>query len=612
MAKTVRFKCPFCEKRFTREDLVVHVEEEHEDLIPEEFTPLRYVFNYVNKKPLEYHGKCTECGGPTPWDENKGRYNRQCTNPRCKESFIKKFESNMIRTNGVTRISSTIEGQEKMLANRKISGTYKFKNGKEKTYTGNYELKALQFMDTVMNIDPDDILAPGPAIEYECDGVKHFYISDFYYIPYNLIIEVKDGGNRPNKRDMPEYRKKQIAKEKQIIKNTRYNYLRLTDNDFSQLLSVFMDLKMQLVDETQKRVIHINEASNKFRLSNYRYENIKSKNDVDLFKKYSNEIFNENNNMSDKDIYNQIKKIYYKNIFIGYIGLVDYYSKVNNKHYLGIRSFMILPKYQRKGHGSSIINDIIEENKSKYDEIYCWVLKDNQNAINFYSKITTINPAETKKDCYYVSLYKNQGLYESINEAMNALMSGYIPGADCKDSVFIVNYMQNNVFSGEEIRGYCISDDYKLENIIARNKEGILEHAPSNFLDNARYDVYMIKDVKESVVKKLAENMHKFVDESFIYESVFGHSMYTYDQIMLEESAIPVLDFNRAMELIGESTKNVLLGKSVCESMIISGTNASEIYNNFGIMESCFAIDENNISDPLERRFLEGLYYKEE
>ena len=260
--RTVTYKCPYCTRRFTREDLVLHVQDEHEDMIPEGFTPFRLVFNYVNKKPLSYHGKCTECGGPTPWDENKGRYDRQCEKKACKESYVKKFEENMMRTRGVTRISATEEGQKQMLANRKISGTYVMSDGGKKTYTGSYELKGLEFMDKVIHIKSSDILCPGPILEYSFEGKTHIYITDFYYQPYNLIIEVKDGGDNHNKRNMHEYRAKQIAKEQFIIKHTNYNYLRLTNNDFSQLLAVFANLKMQMVENTGERVIHVNE--NKF------------------------------------------------------------------------------------------------------------------------------------------------------------------------------------------------------------------------------------------------------------------------------------------------------------------------------------------------------------
>lgn len=404
--KIVKYTCPFCDKKFTRADLVIHIDEEHNELLPEGFTALRYVFNYVNKKPLDYHGICTECKGPTDWDENKGRYNRQCNKKSCRESYLKKFEANMIRTKGVTRISSTAEGQEKMLANRKISGTYTFSNGVKKTYTGSYELKTLQFMDKVMKLNPDDILCPGPVLEYVYEEKKHLYITDFLYIPYNLIIEVKDGGKRPNNRDMPEYRGKQIAKEEYIIKHTEYNYLRLTDNDLSQLLSVFSDLKMQLVDNTGDRVIH-------------------------------------------------------------------------------------------------------------------------------------------------------------VNEAMSGMISAPIIGFDSSpDSVFVVNYMQNNVFTGEPEEGYLISDNIKLENLIGRNKEGILTKAPKNFLEKCQYSVYRVKNITPEIIsEKLSPYIGEFVEEGFLYETLFGKKLYTYDQIELEENAEPVMDFYEAKRLLEQICKNYIKGK---------------------------------------------------
>ena len=257
--RNITYKCPYCDKRFNKENLVIHVGDKHDDMIPENYSAFRLVFDYINKKPSNYNGKCIICGKESGWDENKGKYNRICNNPACKAAYIKTFEDRMIRSKGVKRISSTAEGQAKMLANRKISGTYKFCDGVEKTYTGTYELKALEFMDKVMNIKSEDISTPGPIMEYMFEGKKHIYISDIYYAPYNLIIEVKDGGDNPNNRSMPEYRAKQIAKEKYIIKNTDFNYLRLTNNDFSQLLAVFMELKMEMSNDEPGRVIRINE-----------------------------------------------------------------------------------------------------------------------------------------------------------------------------------------------------------------------------------------------------------------------------------------------------------------------------------------------------------------
>ena len=104
--------------------------------------------------------------------------------------------------------------KKKMLANRGISGIYRFDNGKIKEYTGSYEKKFLEFLDKVLHMDPDDIMMPGPTLEYEYKGQKHFWILDFLLLPFNLLGDIKDGGNNPNKTRMPEYRAKQVAKEK--------------------------------------------------------------------------------------------------------------------------------------------------------------------------------------------------------------------------------------------------------------------------------------------------------------------------------------------------------------------------------------------------------------
>lgn len=463
--KIINYKCPFCNKKYNRNNLVRHVENKHDEMIPENFTALRLIFNYINKKPQDYHGKCTECGRATPWDENKARYNRQCNDPACKASFIKKFEDNMIKRHGVSRISSTTEGLEKMLANRKISGKYKFKNGKEKTYTGSYEKKALEFMDQVLNINPDDILAPGPTLEYIYDNKKHIYITDFYYQPYNLIIEVKDGGKKPNNRNMPEYRAKQIAKEEYIIKNTSYNYLRLTDNDFSQLLSVFMDLKMELVENTLKRVIH-------------------------------------------------------------------------------------------------------------------------------------------------------------INESMNALMSGYIPGIKDTGNVYIVNYMTNNVFSGEEERGYGIADSPLLNNFICRDKEGRLRKAPKEFIERCRYNIYLSdKSIKE-VSKLLSPYMGEFVEEGFIYEKLFDKPFFSYDQIGLEPLLTLIPDYFYSLKKLQEVTKNFIKSEHDNGNLVnINNSNENKFicYENLDIKEKRFRLksvefpdlyleSDNYMDDKSdEKRFLESL-----
>jgi hypothetical protein len=58
---------------------------------------------------------------------------------------------------------------------------------------------------------------------------------------------------------MKEYREKQIEKEKAIAKQGKYNYLRLTDNNFGQLMSVLAELKLSLMENNTDKIVRINE-----------------------------------------------------------------------------------------------------------------------------------------------------------------------------------------------------------------------------------------------------------------------------------------------------------------------------------------------------------------
>ena len=139
-----------------------------------------------------------------------------------------------------------------MLANRGISGKYKWSDGTYKTFVGSYEKKFLEFCDDVLHIKSDDLMTPGPTIEYEYNGQKHTWITDAIYLPYNLVFDIKDGGDNKNKREMPEYRAKQVNKEKFITDQGVYNYIRLTNNEFIQLLTIFAELKSMYIEDPDK------------------------------------------------------------------------------------------------------------------------------------------------------------------------------------------------------------------------------------------------------------------------------------------------------------------------------------------------------------------------
>ena len=259
MATERRIACPLCRRKDFKDKLIRHIEKDHEDIIGE-ISAEQFLYD----KTHPGSGKCIVCGNKTEWNEKTGKYHRLCSNPRCKEEMRAKFKKNMIRVHGKVSLLDDAAHQAKMLANRSISGTYVYSDGTKFTYTGSYEHKAIEFMDKVLHCSSKDIIMPGPVIDYTDQyGNSRQWITDIYYVPYNLIIEVKDGGDNPNNRQMDEYRAKQVSKEAELIKLGEYNYLRLVDNKFVQLMEVLALLKDQEINEpnTDNKVIRINESA---------------------------------------------------------------------------------------------------------------------------------------------------------------------------------------------------------------------------------------------------------------------------------------------------------------------------------------------------------------
>lgn len=259
MATERRIACPLCRRKDFKDKLIRHIEKDHEDIIGDMSAE-----QFLYDKTHPGSGKCIVCGNKTDWNEKTGKYHRLCSNPRCKEEMRAKFKKNMIRVHGKVSLLDDAAHQAKMLANRSISGTYVYSDGTKFTYTGSYEHKAIEFMDKVLHCSSKDIIMPGPVIDYTDQyGNSRQWITDIYYVPYNLIIEVKDGGDNPNNRQMDEYRAKQVSKEAELIKLGEYNYLRLVDNKFVQLMEVLALLKDQEINEpnTDNKIIRINESA---------------------------------------------------------------------------------------------------------------------------------------------------------------------------------------------------------------------------------------------------------------------------------------------------------------------------------------------------------------
>lgn len=229
------FKCPYCGKSYAQKPyLYAHMEKDHPDQLGD-LSPAHAYFNFKNKKT---EGKCIICGKPTKFNERTEKYDR-LDSQRCKVAYRQQFLDRMRATYGKDTLLDDPDHQKKMLESRKISGTYRWSDGQKLGYTGTYEKHALEYFDKVLHLESKDVLSPSPiVIEYKRDGKKHFYIPDFYIIPFNLLVEVKGTNNHYQKRD---YTTEKIKDEAALASS--YNYVKVVDKDYTPLLEKIEELK---------------------------------------------------------------------------------------------------------------------------------------------------------------------------------------------------------------------------------------------------------------------------------------------------------------------------------------------------------------------------------
>lgn len=251
-----RIYCKFCDHFcYSPDDAVSHIEKHHAEMIPEDMTPWQF-FYYL--KTGMTHGNCIMCKSKTEWNEKTHKYNRFCNNPKCKEKYREMFKNRMIGKYGKTTLLNDPEQQRKMLANRKISGEYLWRDHVHKSqYTGSYEKSFLSFLDVVLNFDPNDIMAPSPhTYYYTYEGKEHFYIPDFYIISLNLEVEIKDGGDNPNMHHkIQEVDKVKEKLKDDIMSHNHCNYIKIENQNNAKLLEMLSNLKNKFVNGDNSNTI---------------------------------------------------------------------------------------------------------------------------------------------------------------------------------------------------------------------------------------------------------------------------------------------------------------------------------------------------------------------
>jgi hypothetical protein len=255
-----RIYCQFCDYFcYDPDDMVSHIESKHDEMIPSDMSPWQF-FYYL--KTGKKNGSCVICHNPTKWNEKTHKYNRFCDNPKCKEKYKQTFNKRMIGKYGKTTLLNDPDHQRKMLANRKISGKYLWRdNVHVSTYTGSFEKSFLEFLDTVLEFDPEDVMSPSPhTYYYEYEGTKHFYIPDFFIPSLSLEVEIKDDIKGPNPNTHPKIvavdKEKEKLKDEVMKSNSNvFNYIKILDMHNEKLLTYLEEAKYREINGIKGNIV---------------------------------------------------------------------------------------------------------------------------------------------------------------------------------------------------------------------------------------------------------------------------------------------------------------------------------------------------------------------
>lgn len=243
-----KYICTICGNRYTSIHLLAnHTKKEHDELIGDEYEHVeQFLFDMRNPNSTHICPICKK--NKVKWNQSILRYNRFCDDPKtkCREKAGKIAKENMLKKYGKKHLLDDPEMQKKMLEARSIAGSYTFSDKKTKiTYVGSYEKDFLEFYDTMLKLDPEDIMDCDIIFNYKYEKENKFYMPDFYIPSLNLIIEIKDGGDNPNLH--PKIQKidkeKEKLKDEAVVKSNSYNYIKIVNKEYSEFVALLSVLK---------------------------------------------------------------------------------------------------------------------------------------------------------------------------------------------------------------------------------------------------------------------------------------------------------------------------------------------------------------------------------
>ena len=253
-------KCKFCDRRFNDIDhYISHLEKAHLDLIPKDMDAYQF---YYFLKTGKTHGTCVICKNKTVWNPKTHKYARFCQDQKCKNKYIQIFKNRMIGKYGKVTLLNDPYQQRMMLSKRKISGLYQWSDNIHRIpYTGSYEKSFFKFLDLIVDLDPEDLIAPSPhTYVYEYEGKNHFYIPDAFISSLSLEIEIKDGGDNANmhpKIQSVDKVKEQLKDQVMKSNSSQFNYLKIINKNNARFFEYLIKAKENMMNGIETPIFMI-------------------------------------------------------------------------------------------------------------------------------------------------------------------------------------------------------------------------------------------------------------------------------------------------------------------------------------------------------------------
>jgi len=373
LQKVKYYKCPHCgEKYKSLQTWGNHITLKHPNMIPEGYSYSRYFYYILTGKK---NGNCIVCKNPTKWNETTQKYERFCDNPKCKENYRKQFKDRMIGKYGKVSLLDDPEQQRKMLANRKISGKYKFEDGTVVQYTGSYELDFVKMLDIFLHLNGSDIMMPSPhTYKYMYENNEHFYIPDAYIPSLNLEIEIKQStSTHQSYTNRDKY--KEYAKDEVLNSIKGINYFKIQDQNYAKFYDYINDLAITFDNN------EIDSSALESSLDIRPKKEIKNKKPRLKLKDFQSSILD----ITNKDKYKDINTIEFTPMMNGEIILdenkiVGFYVTNKNGNIVWLDYISIFDKYKECGLGDQLLERAIR----KYKVTNIKIDISNEVAINMY------------------------------------------------------------------------------------------------------------------------------------------------------------------------------------------------------------------------------------